>query len=163
MGDTVKKRLLSISMGIVYLWFGALKFVPSLSPAEELAKNTIHQLTLGLIPDRVSLFVLATWEVGVGLLLLFGLWKRQAIILALAHMVCTFSPLIFFPDDVFGEAPFSLTLVGQYIMKNLIIVAVLFSIYERRPIKETSVPKSMEPKPALFLYVLALKNRFKKG
>jgi len=163
MGDTVKKRLLSISMGIVYLWFGALKFVPSLSPAEELAKNTIHHLTLGLIPDRVSLFVLATWEVGVGLLLLFGLWKRQAVILGLIHMVCTFSPLIFFPDDVFGEAPLSLTLVGQYIMKNLIIVAVLFSIYERRPIKETSVPKTMEPKPVVFLYVLALKNKFKKG
>ncbi|MFN3136453.1 MAG: hypothetical protein ACE37L_02130 [Allomuricauda sp.] len=162
MGDTVKKRLLSISMGIVYLWFGALKFVPSLSPAEDLAKNTIHQLSFGLVPDTVSIFMLATWEVALGFMLLFGLWKRQAVILGLIHMVCTFSPLIFFPDDVFGEAPLSLTLVGQYIMKNMIIVAVLLSIYERKPAKETSIPKSEIPMPALFLIVLAIKNRFKK-
>ncbi len=162
MGDTIKKRLLSISMGIVYLWFGALKFVPSLSPAEDLAKNTIHQLSFGLVPDTVSIFMLATWEVTLGFMLLFGLWKRQAVILGLIHMVCTFSPLIFFPEVTFGEAPFSLTLVGQYIIKNLIIVAVLLFLYERKPAKETSIPKSEIPKPALFLIVLAIKNRFIK-
>jgi uncharacterized membrane protein YkgB len=162
MGDTIKKRLLSISIGIVYLWFGALKFVPSLSPAEDLAKNTIHQLSFDLVPDTVSIFMLATWEVALGFMLLFGLWKRQAVILGLIHMVCTFSPLIFFPEATFGEALFSLTLVGQYIIKNLIIVAVLLSIYERKPAKETSIPKSEIPKPALFLIVLAIKNRFKK-
>jgi uncharacterized membrane protein YkgB len=162
MGDTIKKRLLSIAMGIVYLWFGALKFVPSLSPAEDLAKNTIHQLSFGLVPDTVSIFMLATWEVALGFMLLFGLWKRQAVILGLIHMVCTFSPLIFFPEATFGEALFSLTLVGQYIIKNLIIVAVLLFLYERKPAKETSIPKSEMPKPALFLIVLAIKNRFKK-
>ena len=132
MGKSAKEKVLSISMGVVYFWFGALKFFPDLSPAEELAKSTMNHLTFGLIPDEVSIILLAFWEVGLGFLLVFGLFKRQAIIWALIHMVCTFTPLLFFPDDIFGEAPMSLTLVGQYIMKNLIIIAVLVSLYERK-------------------------------
>jgi uncharacterized membrane protein YphA (DoxX/SURF4 family) len=33
--------LLRVSLGIVFLWFGILKFFPSASPAEELASRTI--------------------------------------------------------------------------------------------------------------------------
>ena len=33
--------LLRVSLGIVFLWFGALKFAPGLSPAEGLAGATI--------------------------------------------------------------------------------------------------------------------------
>ena len=36
--------LLRIALGIVFLWFGALKFLPGLSPAEELAGRTIEAL-----------------------------------------------------------------------------------------------------------------------
>jgi hypothetical protein len=46
--------LLRISIGIIYLWFGALKYVPQLSPADQLAKDTIHVLTFGLIPDPIA-------------------------------------------------------------------------------------------------------------
>ena len=38
--------LLRITVGIVYLWFGALKFFQGLSPAEQLAMQTIHELTV---------------------------------------------------------------------------------------------------------------------
>ena len=124
-----KKRLLAISIGLVYLWFGALKLFPGLSPADGLAKDTIHQLTLGLIPMDVSILLLAIWEVLIGVCLILQVQVKKVIILALVHMVLTFTPLVFFPEISFQEAPFTLTLVGQYIMKNLIIIAALLMIY----------------------------------
>lgn len=129
-----KNNLITLAVGLVYFWFGALKFVPDMSPAEELAKNTIHELTFGLVPDGLSIILLAIWEVGLGILLVFGRFRGQAVILGLVHMVCTFSPLLFFPNEIFGDAPLSLTLVGQYIMKNLIIIAALVSVYERKQV-----------------------------
>lgn len=44
--------LLRISLGIVFLWFGALKFFPGLSSAQELATRTIDRLSFGLVPPN---------------------------------------------------------------------------------------------------------------
>lgn len=139
MKQQLKNRLLAISIGLVYLWFGTLKFIPHLSPAEDLARNTIHHLTFGLMNERLSIVLLAIWEVGLGLMLIFNLFRRTAIFIALAHMLLTFTPLIFFPNETFGQGPFVLTLVGQYIIKNLIIIAALLSIRPSR--KQSRVSK----------------------
>ena len=122
-------RILAISIGIVYLWFGMLKFFPGLSPAESLAVDTINNLTFGLIKPSVSIILLAIWEISIGLLFIFAPLKRIVIVFTLVHMVLTFTPLLFFPDLSFNNYPFSLTLVGQYIMKNLIIISALIVIY----------------------------------
>jgi len=121
-------RLLSISIGLVYLWFGILKFFPHLSPAEDLAKNTITILTGRLIPQNVSIMLLATWETLIGVFLVFNIFRKPIIILALVHLLFTFTPLMFFPDDSF-EFPFVFTLLGQYIFKNLIIIGALITLY----------------------------------
>ncbi len=133
MKQSFKNKLLSISIGLVYLWFGTLKFFPNLSPAEGLAKNTIHMLTFGLIPDNVSIILLALWEAVVGVFLIFNILRKTAVGLALVHMLFTFTPLLFFPGDTFNEGPLYLTLLGQYIIKNLIIIAALLMLYEWRP------------------------------
>ena len=52
--------LLRIALGIVFFWFGALKLVPGLSPAEDLAGRTIEVLTFGHVPASVAVPVLAT-------------------------------------------------------------------------------------------------------
>tara|TARA_E500000318_G_scaffold47507_1_gene44719 strand:- start:568 stop:1056 length:489 start_codon:yes stop_codon:yes gene_type:complete len=162
MNKQVKTRLMAMAIGLVYLWFGALKFVPNLSPAEDLAKNTIDQLTFGLIPDDVSIILLAIWEVGLGFLLIFGFLRRQAVILGLVHMVCTFAPLFFFPNDVFGEEPLSLTLVGQYIIKNLIIIAAFLSIYDKKEVvQKAHTPTTVQKQSSH--WILAGKNLFKKA
>lgn len=135
-----KERLLAISIGICYLWFGALKFFPGLSPADSLAKETIHALTLGLVPSDISIILLAIWEVLIGVCLILNVQIRKIIVLTLIHMVCTFTPLIFFPELSFNHAPFTLTLVGQYIMKNLIIIVALLMIYP--PKSTTQISKS---------------------
>jgi uncharacterized membrane protein YphA (DoxX/SURF4 family) len=121
-------HLLRISIGIIYLWFGALKFFPGVSPAEELAKETIRLLTFGLIQPDLSLLLLAIWEVAIGIILVVGIIQRLAIPIVLIHMVCTFTPLILLPSLSFTTMPFALTLVGQYIIKNLIIISALLAI-----------------------------------
>ena len=130
MQQKTKNRILAISIGLVYLWFGTLKFFPEASPAETLAKNTIHELTFGFIPDNISIILLAIWETGIGILLVAGKRQRAVVLLALVHMMLTFTPLLFFPDDTFNGGPLQLTFVGQYIIKNLIIIAALVTLLD---------------------------------
>src|SRR5690349_10523387 len=101
--------LLRISIGIIYLWFGVLKFFHGVSPAEDLAKDTIALLTFGLIPPDLSLLLLAIWEVAIGALLITGLFGRLVFWLAMVHMVCTFTPLVLLPDSSFTRVPVALT------------------------------------------------------
>ena len=82
----------SAALGVVYLWFGILKFFPGLSPAEELAGTTIERLTLGILDPAMGVFLLAIWVVGM---------------------------------------PFGLTLVGQYIFKNLVFLGVMVILIKR--------------------------------
>lgn len=136
----LKKRVkgrfsfLSCSLGIVYLWFGALKFFPGVSPAEELASETIALLTFNLLDTRLSLVLLAIWECALGLFLLLNVLRRITVPFALFHILLTFSPLILLPAEVFTAGPLILTLTGQYIIKNFIIVAVLFTLWDTRKV-----------------------------
>jgi uncharacterized membrane protein YphA (DoxX/SURF4 family) len=129
---SVSRRAISslrISIGIIYVWFGALKFFHGYSPAEDLAIATINKLTFHLIPQPVNIILLAVWESAVGLLLITGRWLRFALALLFLHMICTFTPLIFFPDLSFRYVPYGFTLVGQYIMKNIIILCAAVVIW----------------------------------
>ena len=84
--------LLRISMGIVFLWFGALKFLPGVSPAQELATRTISVLTFGHMPPSVSLVVLAAWEFLIGIGLIFGLFMRATLLVMLVQIMGTVTP-----------------------------------------------------------------------
>jgi uncharacterized membrane protein YphA (DoxX/SURF4 family) len=106
-----------------------LKFFPGVSPAEALAKETLDKLTFGLVPSSFTYFMLALWEVTIGIFLILNLKKKIVIYLALVHIVFTFTPLFLLPASSFNERIYSLTLVGQYIIKNLIIFAALLFIY----------------------------------
>lgn len=116
--------LLRISLGIIFLWYGMLKFFPELSPAESLAVNTINWMLNGLIPGEISIKLLATWEVVVGVGFIFGLFTRYISILFLVHMVLTFTPLFIFPELSFTQAPYAFTIIGQYIVKNIVFILV---------------------------------------
>ena len=48
MSKKTKLKLLAISIGLIYVWFGALKFFQELSPAESLATETIDAMTFHL-------------------------------------------------------------------------------------------------------------------
>ncbi|MCB0658527.1 MAG: hypothetical protein KDC57_20425 [Saprospiraceae bacterium] len=131
------KRLLAFTIGICYLWFGFLKFFPGLSPAEALAGDTINVLTVGLIHGRLAIVLLAIWEFAVGTALVFNIINKQVLWMAFIHMGCTFLPLIFFPSLSFSAAPFGLSLIGQYIIKNLVFISALLYLYQENGAKTT--------------------------
>ena len=115
--------VLRIGLGVVFLWFGALKFFPGMSPAEDLALRTIDVLTFGLIPADVAILILATWESLIGLGLILGVWMRITLLLLFLQMLGTITPVFFFPSEVFSVIPIAPTLEGQYIIKNMVLVA----------------------------------------
>ncbi len=115
--------LLRISLVIVFLWFGVLKFFPSLSPAEGLATRTIEILSFGLVKPNVSLPLLAAWETLIGLGLITGKFMRATILLLFLQMLGTITPLFLFPNETFAQFPFAPTLEGQYIIKNVVLVS----------------------------------------
>ena len=115
-------------MGWFNIWFGALKFFPGLSHAEQLAAETIGVMTFGLIPDQVSLILLALWEVAVGVLFISGKFRKLTVWLMLLHMLCTFTPLLFFPEISFNDPPYGFSLVGQYIFKNIVLIAAALTL-----------------------------------
>ena len=114
--------LLRIGLGIVFFWFGVLKFFPSLSPAQDLATRTIFDLSFGLIPAAVSLPVLAMWECVIGVGLIFGRFTRATLLLLWLQMLGTITPLFLYPAEAFTRLPFAPTLEGQYIIKNIVLI-----------------------------------------
>lgn len=115
--------LLRIALGIIFFWFGFLKFFPGMSPAEDLAVRTISKLSFNLIPENVSILILATWECLIGLGLLSGKFLRATLLLLLLQMVGAATPIMIFPQEVFTAIPYAPTLEGQYIIKNLVLVS----------------------------------------
>ena len=120
--------LLRVSVGVVFFWFGFLKFFPGLSPAEALATDTIQVMTGGLLEPRVSIRILAAWECLIGLGLITGRALRTTLLLLFLQMPGTVTPMLFFPELTFQSFPFVLTLEGQYIVKNLVLVSAAFVI-----------------------------------
>jgi len=109
--------VLRISLAVVFIWFGALKPL-GISPAEELVKRTVYWL-----PPDLFLPLLGYWEVAIGVCLLYRPFIRAAILLLFLQMPGTMLPLILLPDVCFAKFPFGLTLEGQYIIKNLILIS----------------------------------------
>ena len=114
--------VLRIGLGVVFLWFGVLKFFPGASPAETLAARTIETLSGGAIGPSVSLPVLAAWESLIGLGLLSGRFMRATLLLLVLQMLGTLTPLVLFPGETFTTFPFAPTLEGQYIIKNVVLI-----------------------------------------
>lgn len=110
------RRLLRLSLGIVFIWFGALKPL-GISPAAELVERTVYWL-----PPDIFVPILGWWEVAIGMCLLFRPLIRVALLLLFLQMPGTMLPLVLVPDVCFTKFPFGLTLEGQYIIKNLILI-----------------------------------------
>jgi uncharacterized membrane protein YphA (DoxX/SURF4 family) len=114
---------LRIALGVVFLWFGLLKLFPNLSPAEDLAARTIEALTMGAVKPDLSLPVLAVWESVIGIGLIVGRGLRGILALLAVQMAGTFTPLLLFPEETWTIFPIAPTLEGQYIIKNVVLIA----------------------------------------
>ncbi len=110
--------LLSISLGLVFVWFGALKFFPGVSAAETLIRRS-----LAFLPVDLFIPFLGLWEVVIGLGFLTGRFMRLTILLLMLQMAGTMSPLVLRPDLAFSQFPFVPSLEGQYIIKNVVLIS----------------------------------------
>jgi putative oxidoreductase len=115
--------LLRVSLGAVFLAFGALKIFPGVSPAEDLVTATTHALTFGLVPGPVALLTVAVLECLVGILLISGRHLRAAICLMALLMVGILSPTVLFAPRLFSGPHHAPTLEGQYVLKDVVLVA----------------------------------------
>jgi len=110
--------ILRVSLGVVFFWFGMLKFFPGLSPAEDLVRQSVSFI---FNPDYF-LPVLAGWEVLIGIGLITGKFLRTTLLLLFLQMPGTLLPIFVLPEAVWTSFPFGLTLEGQYIVKNMVLI-----------------------------------------
>ena len=123
--DRVRKVLrrgsipaLRIALGVVFIWFGALK-VAGESPVSDLVARTVYWFD----PD-VVVPALGSVEIVVGVLLLANRFLRVALGLFAAQMVGTFLVFVVLPDVAFRNGnPLKLTVEGEFVVKNLVLLA----------------------------------------
>ena len=108
--------LARLSLAVVYGWFGALKLA-GMSPAEPLIHGLEPWLPIPNFP-----MVLAFWEVTIAACFLVPKWNRVGLLLMALHLPGTLLPFLLTPESVFTAAPYGLTLEGQYIVKNLLLM-----------------------------------------
>ena len=113
---------LRISLGIVFIWFGLLKFFSNLSPAEEIAADTLSTMTFNLVPENILLPILAAFECFIGVGLLFRKALQYVIPVFYFQMFGAILPLVIFPDKCWDGFLLP-TLLGQYIIKNSILIS----------------------------------------
>ncbi|MDX1467873.1 MAG: DoxX family membrane protein [Acidimicrobiia bacterium] len=121
-------KLLRWSIGLVFIWFGALKLVPGLSPADQIATETTMKLTFGLLSEDAARLGLAILELLIGIGLVTGKLLRIVLLMLFVQMAGTVTPLMLFPDQIWTAFPFVLTLEGQYIVKNAVLISAGFVI-----------------------------------
>ncbi|MBD3940968.1 DoxX family protein [Microbacterium sp. NEAU-LLC] len=119
---------LRVSLGLVFLVFGALKFLPGVSPIEALVVRTWDALSFGIVTGYPAMALTAAMESVVGILLVIGVFQRFALALLAVTFVGILSPLVFFTADLFTPAP---TLTAQYILKDVVLVAAALVVASR--------------------------------
>jgi len=120
--------LLRMSLGAVFLGFGALKLFPGVSPAESLVVATTNILTFGLVPGPVALACVAVLECVIGACLISGRALRAAVSLLAVQLVGILSPVVLLAARLFDGPHHAPTLEGQYVLKDIILVTATLVI-----------------------------------
>lgn len=126
-------QVLRIVVGLVFLLFGLLKFFPDVSPAEGLTIKTTDALSFDLVPGHIAIVIIASLECIIGLLLIAGRGLRVAVYLLAGQLVGILAPLVLFTGRLFDGPHNAPTLEGQYVIKDLILVAAGFVVASTLP------------------------------
>ncbi len=111
-------RMLRICLGIIFFWFGFLKVIGK-SPVMGLVAKTVYW-----VPPQLFVPFLGFWEMAVGAGLLCAVALRMTLFLFWLQMAGTFLVLVVRPDIAFqGGNPLLLTTEGEFVIKNLILIA----------------------------------------
>jgi uncharacterized membrane protein YkgB len=110
--------MLRVSLGLVFVWFGALK-VFDVSPVADLVANTVYWVDPDLFVTALGFF-----EIFVGVMLLLGWALRLTLALFTLQMVGTFLTFFVLPDVTFRDGnPLLLTVEGEFVVKNLVLIS----------------------------------------
>jgi uncharacterized membrane protein YkgB len=121
------------SIFLIFFWFGAIKLL-GVSPASPLAE-ALTAKTVGMQYFTPLFYALAAVECIIGILFLFPKATRIVIPLLLFHMLIVCSPLALVPEHTWQQFGVP-TLEGQYIIKNVVVIAVAIGIAaSAKPIK----------------------------
>lgn len=124
-----------IALFVVFFWFGLLKMV-GLSPASGVVERLFEQ-TVPFMSFANFLIAFGFFECLIGVLFLIKGVERVVVPLLFLHMITTFGPLVFLPEETW-QSTFVPTLEGQYIIKNLVIIAASIGIAAHlHPVKYT--------------------------
>jgi uncharacterized membrane protein YphA (DoxX/SURF4 family) len=114
--------MLRIALAIVYVWFGALKIL-GLSPVADLVASMVP-----FVPAETAVMGMGIAEVALGLALAVGLFVPWIAAIQVAHLFGTFLVFVVHPDVAFDGNPFAVTLEGEFIAKNLVLVTALIVV-----------------------------------
>jgi uncharacterized membrane protein YphA (DoxX/SURF4 family) len=126
-------QLLRVTVGLVFLVFGILKFFPGVSPVEELTIKTTDALSFDLVPGGIAIVLIASLECIIGLLLISGRGLRIAVYLLAGQLIGILAPLVLFTGRLFDGPHHAPTLEGQYVVKDFILVAAGFVVASTLP------------------------------
>lgn len=110
--------LLRISLGVIYVWFGALK-IAGVSPVADFVGRTIP-----FLPQQWVLRFLGLWEVAIGLALLFRVALRPTLLLFAVQLAGTFATFLIQPKRMMQQGnPLLPTVEGEFVLKNIVLLA----------------------------------------
>lgn len=141
----ISTPLARLSLFVVFFWFGILKTVAE-SPANPLVSNLL-QKTLPFIGFETFIILFGVFEMIIGVVFLIPKLERLALPLLLIHMGTTALPLIFLTSQTWQSFLIP-TLEGQYIVKNLVIIALAISLSAQlKPLEKKKSPPKFTPSP----------------
>lgn len=110
---------------VVFFWFGILKIIGT-SPANPMVADLLH-VTLPFMTWDVFIVLFSIYEMIIGIAFIIPKFERLALALLIPHMIMTIMPLIFLTSMTW-QGFLTPTLEGQYIIKNLVIIALAMGI-----------------------------------
>lgn len=114
-------------IAVVYIWFGFLKVIGT-SPAEGLVTKLFNLTLEPMMGIQTFLFILGIGECLIGFVWLSPRLTKLAFGLMIVHMFTTFMPILILPNETW-QSFFTLTLTGQYIIKNVVLLSAAWFVY----------------------------------
>ena len=118
--------LLRLSLATIFFWFGLLKLA-GVSPVADLLRNSIPFLARS---PYIELLGLAEIVIAIGLVI--ERLANHAATLMILHLLCTLSVAIIAPTVVFAPAFPVLTMDGEFLAKNLVLITAGLVVISRR-------------------------------
>lgn len=116
----VAPPLLRLSLGLVYVWFGALKVV---------GKSDVFSLVAGTLPflnPNVFVPILGVIEIVIGAGLIFGRMPRLVFVVVVLHLAGTFLTIFTVPDMLWhNHNPLLISTDGEFVLKNLVLISAV--------------------------------------